>query len=332
MKKMMNWEIVKKLIDEHQIFILTTHVSPDGDGIGCEIALSRFLKKLGKEVFIYNSTPTPSQYRFLDRDGEIAVYNPNRDWGNILRAQVYFILDIGDFRRLKDVGNAVRMNSAPTVCIDHHPSENDDFDYFFLDERACATAELVYSLIKYCGGEIDTVMAESLYTAILTDTGSFRFSNTNPEAHRIAMELISRGIKPDEIYARVYENITPVKMKLLSEALRDLHYEYGGKLAWFRITKEMLRKSKADTSEIEGFTDFVRTIQGVRVSLMLLQLSDKRTKVSFRSKGEIEVNRVARKWGGGGHKYAAGCLIQKPMEDVINKIIGDFKDQFDRAG
>jgi len=316
-----NWDQIKQIITENHSFVLTTHLNPDGDGLGSEVALAEYLKSLKKDVSIINYSPTPYNYRFLDPFDEILHYDNQKHLDLFENADVFFILDISDWGRMREVGTKIRSSSKIKICIDHHycPAPLTKLD--FIDTKVSSTGELIYDLLNEIGATLNNRMAESIYTSILTDTGSFRFSNTTPKAHKIASRLIKEGVNSHKIYQQVYEQNSQSKMNLLGLVLQNLKFECDGKLTWFNITQKMLKQVKANPWDIEGFADFPRSIRGVEVSLMFAELDQRRTKVSFRSKGRIVVNSVAMMLGGGGHEFASGALMEYPLRETNSIVI-----------
>ncbi len=313
---------LKTLIEKHRRFVLTTHVNPDGDGLGSEIALYHYLKGLGKEVRIWNHNPVPENYTFLDPTGAMEIFGEKRHQKYLAEIEVVFVLDISDWFRLKSFGKWLqKQKGLPIVCIDHHPNGDRFGSLDFLMTKASSTGEIVFEILKALNASITLPIAEALYTAILTDTGSFRFNNTTARAHRIVAELMDNGIHFREIYEKIYENERPEKMKLLGMVLQELHFESNGRIVWFRITQEMLQTVGLKPEDIDGFSDFPRRIAGVEISLMFVQIGEKRTKVSFRSKGNVVINRLAQEVGGGGHPFASGAMISRPLWETIDLIL-----------
>jgi len=312
---------VKECFHAGQRFVLTTHVNPDGDGLGCEAALAAFLQGMGKDVYIYNASPVPDNYKFLDPDRQMHVYKPALHQETLLTADYLVVLDISDWDRLRKVGEDVRDTRIKKICIDHHPPHEKFGDIRLVDVEACSTGEIVFHLIKYCQGTLTPTMAEALYTSILTDTGSFKFSNTNADALRIAGDLVDAGVVPHKVYQNVYERQTFSKVKLFGLVLSNLHFEATGKIVWFKITKEMMAEVGAKPHDTEGFADYPRVIKGVEVSVMFIEIEKNRFKVSLRSKGNYVINTVAQKFGGGGHKFAAGILLEGNLEEYTGRIL-----------
>lgn len=314
-------EIVKDCINRGQRFVLTTHVNPDGDGLGSEAALAAFLDNRGKDVFIFNSSPVPDNYQFLDPDEKMIHYDSDMHRESLLTADFIIILDISDWERLRQVGQDVKDTSIKKICIDHHPLQKKFGDIRLIDEEACSTGEIVFEVIKHCEGQITKPMATALYTSILTDTGSFKFSNTNANAFRICAELVEIGIEIQKIYQNVYECQPLQKIKLFGYILTHLKLAADGRIAWFVISKEILEKHGARPHDTEGFADYPRVIEGVEVSIMFIEVEKSRIKVSLRSKGNYVINGVAQKFGGGGHPFAAGILLEGRLDEYMPRIL-----------
>lgn len=321
-----DWSEILEQIDRHEKILVTTHIHPDGDGLGSEKAIYILLKRLGKEVKIMNPDPLPYEYNFLNNDNIFNHYSESGHPGIIDEYELTIVLDIGSIIRLGEVGQQMRETSRPIVCIDHHPIRHDSFDYEMVDPHVSSTAILLYDIFQnHFPDFFNLEIAEALYTGILTDTGSFRFKNTDTETMEIATELVRMGIVPGEIYNRIYENRLPEQTKLLGMVLQNINYELDGKIAWFKIDKELLDKAGAKAENIEGFTDFVRGIRGVEVAVKFLENSDQHTRINFRSKGKIVINKLAKQFNGGGHPYAAGAEIFKDMDRAIETLLPELK-------
>ena len=316
---------IEKIIADNETFLLTTHHNPDGDALGSEIAMAEYLKSLGKNVHIINNSETPDNYKFLDADNEIFVYDKQQHYQLVSSVDVYIILDISDWARLREIGEIITNSSAPKICIDHHHINYKFADVDIIYEQASSTGELIFEFLNEVNFPIDINTATALYTCILTDTGSFRFSNTTSFTHEVASKMLKAGIKTKEIYSLIYEQNSRSKMALMGEALYNLKYECDGKLAWFVLTKEMFEKHQASNWDTEGFPELPRTIEGVEVSLMFTELNSQKVKISLRSKGKIVINTIAQKFGGGGHSFAAGSVIEKNLEEVVPQVLDEVK-------
>ena len=322
-----DWDKILKIIDRNQKILITTHIHPDGDGLGSEKAIHFLLNKLGKDPFILNSDPLPYEYEFLNQDNIFNTYEDDIHSHLIDEYDLIMVLDIGSIIRLGPVGEKLKTTSTPVICIDHHPIRHDSFDYEIVDHNVSATAILLYELFnEYFPEYLNLEVAKALYTGILTDTGSFRFKNTDIQTMEIATELIKMGVVPGDIYNKVYENKLPEQTKLLGMVLQNINYELDGKIAWFKLTHDLLNKAGANASEVEGFTDFVRGIRGVEVAVKFMENSENHTRINFRSKGEIVINKFAKQFNGGGHPFAAGAEIFEDIETSIDILLPKLKD------
>lgn len=325
------WREIEKAIEEGRCFLLTTHINPDGDGIGSEIGLGRFLKTLGKEVEIGHESPLPKIYRFLDPEGEIKVFDQRAFEGLTYAGDVIFILDISSWQRLGSMRDYVKESPARKVCLDHHPSPGLEGCVNLIDTQVCATGELVYDLICRMGGKMDQKTAEALYVSILTDTGSFRYHNTTPKSHLIAAHLIKQGVDPADVYQRVYENSSWERMRLLGVTLSDLHLEEKGQLAWVKVSQDLLQRYGVAMEELEGFVELPRSLQGVEVVVLFTELPDGKVRTSLRSRGRVDVNQLASRFGGGGHLHAAGILLHDSLDDAIKKVLREARADLRRS-
>lgn len=312
---------IAQLIRRHQRFLITTHMNPDGDGIGSEIGLASFLKRRGKAVEVCNETPLPRVFGFLDPEGEVERFDPARQKETIYSGEVIFILDIANRDRLGAMRDYVKDSPAEKVCLDHHASPGLEGCLNLIDSQACATGELVYDLILSMGGELTPRSAAALYVAIMTDTGSFRFQNTTPKTHRIAAHLLEAGADPSYIYQQVHEQSSYGRLRLLGAALADLRTEENDRLAWFKVTQAMMQQYGVENEELEGFVELPRSLRGVDLVILFLEAPQGKVRVSLRSKGSIDVNDLASRFGGGGHNRASGILLFTPLDEAIEKVL-----------
>jgi len=314
-------EKLKDCIAEGQRFVLTTHVNPDGDGLGSEAALAAYLEGLGKNVLILNHNPVPQNYDFLDANHRMRVYDSTLHRETVLTSDFVVVVDISDWGRLRELGKDIRDTGVKIICIDHHPSQETFGDIRLIDTRVSSTGELVYDFLTFCNAVITKPMAEALYTSILTDTGSFKFSNTTAKCLKIASELVGAGANPQEIFHRIYERQSRGKLKLLAYVLNNLHFEEDGKLVWFKIPQHVMENLGARASDTEGFADYPRVVDGVEVSIMFNEMENGKVKVSLRSKGNYVINGIAQKFGGGGHAFAAGALLDNNGYDYTGALL-----------
>jgi bifunctional oligoribonuclease and PAP phosphatase NrnA len=300
---------------------LTTHVNPDGDGLGSEAGLAHLLRARGLDVVVTNPTPTPPRFKFLF-DELPGVDRTQEAVKEIRRADLVVVLDIADTGRLGMLAEPVRERGIPVGCIDHHVSPGSLPDGpRYVDAAAAATGELVYELAIGNGWPVTRQAARGLYVAILTDTGGFRFSNTRPRTLRIAAELLETGLDPESIYLDVYARAPEGRPRLFAEALQTLVVEPDVGLAWVTVPAGAIERLGVSSDDLDGVVEFPRSIEGVRMALLFREVSQGRVKVSLRSVGDVDVAAFARQFGGGGHTKAAGLAIPGSMADVQHTIL-----------
>ncbi len=312
-------ESVIPVLREKHTFVLTTHVNPDGDGIGSAIALADWLSSQGKIVHMLNHSATPEMYLFLDPEGQVKKYEHSRDATLVAGAEVIVVLDTNDPERLRSMKLPVLESAATKLCIDHHLDPVPFAHHYLIDDDATSTGEIVYRVLRAVGGErLSPRMATALYCAIMTDTGSFRYPRTDPEIHRIVAHLIECGADPIAIYEHVYEQWSPGRILLLGETLAGLETLHANRLAHVTITQAMLKRTGTTEEDTDNFTTYPMSVEGVVIGILFLELKDG-LKISFRSKGNIPVNELARQFGGNGHKNAAGARIRGRSLDAVKQ-------------
>lgn len=298
---------------------VTTHINADGDAAGSVAAMARLLPQMGLRAIIVNPTPWPGLFAFL-KEG---LDDRTASGAEALRsASALISLDVSDVRRLGSLASAAKSLPGPRIVIDHHvPTDEPAGDIVFADTAACATGELLYDFAMVLGLEIDLPVAEALYTAILTDTGGFRYSNTTPRAHTIAAMLLTRGVDPEHTYRRIYASMSPGRLQLLRDALDTLGVDAAHGLAWVSVTNEAMDRYGVGSDDLDGIVEHPRSIAGTRVALFFRDLGYGKVKVSFRSTGDVDVNALARQFGGGGHEKASGALVTGSLDDVRTKVV-----------
>ena len=312
---------VLRALEKARRILLTTHVNADGDGLGSEVALAAWLRGQGKESWIINPTPLPDSLAFLlpDRSWSIDA-GSSRARETAEAVEIAVVLDTGEVSRIGRVAELI--GGTPTAVIDHHPPGSDPISGVSLrDPEAAATGELVFDLLKKAGGLWPPETALGLYVAILSDTGCFRFSNSSPNAHRIAAELLEMGVDPEETHRKVYGSVPLRKFRLLHAALAELEVDEEGGVAWMTVPTRDFADLGASPDDIEGLVDYPRGIQGVEVGILFRETARGATKVSFRSNGKVDVNALARLFGGGGHVKASGALVARPVAEVREEVI-----------
>ncbi len=313
-------EPLEKLVDAlkgAERITLVTHVNADGDGAGSQAAVAAWLSALGKNVHITNPTPFPDTYRYLVAPEIVVDHTDARALSIVREADLVFVLDTGEPKRVGRYTDDVVKK--PLAVLDHHPPAQSGFNGLLcIDPAACATGELVYDLLQVAGydGDWPPEIAEGIYTAITTDTGSFRFSNTTPRAHAIVGEMIARGVDPELMYRRLYGTVPLRRIQLLRAALDNLEVDAELPLSWLTVTRAAMQESEATSEDLEGLVEYARSIEGTELAILFRETNDGATKISFRSNGQIDVNALARQFGGGGHVKAAGALVGEPLEQA----------------
>jgi len=306
-------EAVVELIKESSNIAILSHIMPDGDNIGSCLALYNALVKLGKNVIVALDDDVPEVYRFLKNSDHIV--KPEDDH----YLDLVIALDCGDTGRLGKSAKYLENNKI--INIDHHVSNTNFGHYNIVDINASATAELVYELINKLKINLDKEICECIYTGIVTDTGLFQYSNTTSETHRIVADLISKGVEPAKVYKDIYQNNSLSKIKLLGEALRSIDLHYNNKIASIILKKELFEQVGAKDEESDGIINYARDMKGVEVALLFRETDDGKIKIGFRSKDFINVNEIAQKFGGGGHKRAAGATVVGEIREIKDKVL-----------
>lgn len=304
-----------------QIFVITSHVNPDADAIGSEIALALFLKAKGKSVTIINQSETPDHLKFLTELFPVHIYNGNLDQ-HILRADCFCVVDTNSPKRFSALAETVRKSNAFKICIDHHLEHEPFADLYVIDTDVPATSELLYRIFAEDGiDSITAPIATGLYAGIMTDTGSFKFPKTDPETHIITADLLKRGADPYSIYQSIYESGEINKLHLLGKALERIELHHNGTIASMILPRTVFTETKTSEADVDNFTQYVLAIKGVFIGLIFIELADG-VKVSFRSKGDIAINNVAKQFGGGGHKNASGARLKNiGLSDAVTLVI-----------
>lgn len=319
---MNDFEKLKEIVLSNQRFLLTTHVNPDADAIGSELAFYQILKKLKKEVRVVNYSSTPYNLEFMDEHKVIEAFDAEHHKNIFNETDVCIILDLNNASRIVKMEPLLRNFTGIKICIDHHQEPEDIFDFIVGGTNYCATGAIIYSFIKSTNiVELDYEIALQLYIAILTDTGSFRFERTTPEVHRIIANLLEFGVNPTKVYDQVYDQFNFGRIKLLGNALSAIELDSTKQISYMIITNEMLNKNNATEADVDGFVNYCLSIQGVKIGILFYELKDG-IKISFRSKGNITVNKLANEFGGGGHINASGTrLFDVTIDDIKEKVI-----------
>jgi bifunctional oligoribonuclease and PAP phosphatase NrnA len=318
-----DWLKIGNLVSQAECIFITTHVNPDGDALGSVMALAGFVQKMGKKFRVVIQSNVVEMYRFLDPGNIIESYPvdpPSVDSPNA--HDLVFFLDLGKYERAGNVVPYLVQNQARKIVIDHHPPEAVEADYCVVNPHAEATGSLVYDFICTVSPKvIDRKIALAILTAIVTDTGYFRYSNTTAVSHYIAASLYEHGVKVDEIRKALETGQPFSRQKLMGFALANLRLSSCGTIVYSWITAKMFQDAGARREHTDGIIDQIRIIKNVKVAILIVQEGDQQYKVSFRTVKPISASAIAAKLGGGGHPRAAGATCIGDLETVIDSVL-----------
>ncbi len=306
---------IAEVIHSGTTFLITSHMRPDGDALGSELALYHVLRGMGKDAVVYNQDVTPAVYEFLP-GAEAVVHSLDAPGG----FDAVFVLDCSDISRVGDEQD--RIGSIQKIVnIDHHASVGTFSKILLTDSRASSTGEMIHRLLKHMEIVITGDIATNIYTAILTDTGSFQYSNTGSATFRVAADLVEMGADCRYIAQNIYETKPAIQIRLMGMVLDTLQLYEGERVGVVSVTQKMLRKEGALPEHTEGLVDTVRSIQGVEIAVCCYEVSEDRFKISLRSKGDVDVEKIARALGGGGHRNASACRVEGDFKTVRGMVL-----------
>jgi len=306
---------VLKQIEQRKSFLLTSHARPDGDAVGSALACCQVLRAMGKEAQVVLKDGVPRIYKPLPfADTVITAESVNG------RYEAAIILECDSIQRTRLQGLEGRF----LISIDHHLSGKPFAQVNWIDPKAVATAEMVYRLARAAGVKISPEIATCLYTAVLTDTGSFMFEGTNEHTFALARELVLAGADPVRCARSIYFGHSTAKMRLLGSALSNLHRE--GPLAWIWVTRDQMEHAGAKEEDCEGLVNYALSIQDVEVAAFFRELPNGSFRVSLRSKGQLNVAAIAEKFGGGGHECASGCSLEGPLSIAVGRLVAQLRN------
>jgi len=315
-------------LSRYDKFIISTHESPDGDGLGAEIAFNELLQNLGKSTIILNSDPIPDTFRFIDIDREINIFDDSLALPPDIDDYAQFVLDTNDFNNIGAAYVELKDRVRDLFIIDHHEGNSDKIASNFIKVEASSASEIIYQVISYYNKPISFKSAQALYAGILFDTGSFRYPKTTPETYRIVAHLVEIGANPFTIYEHIYESNSLASFALRGRILSTMEVFHGGRLIALKLTPEMIKKTGANFSEGELSINLPLTVKGVVASLLVKQDVGGPVKVSMRTKGDYDVAEIAINNGGGGHKNAAGYKSGLSFEETYTRAIEDLSRFF----
>jgi phosphoesterase RecJ-like protein len=305
---------IANIIKQKDSFLILSHVNPDGDSIGSQLALTQALKQLGKTVEAVHYQPVPELYQSLPFSQYITVKQKiDKDYEVIIFVECSSQERAG-FRKLP---------KAFYINIDHHLNNLKFADINWINPRSSSTGEMLYFLFEELEIEMTPEIAFNIYIAILTDTGSFQYANTSPLVFSICSKLVEQGVNPAEAALKMYYEHPLSKIRLLAQSLINLEVDDSGKIAWLYISREKLFDEQENQKDTEGYVNLPLSIKGVEVAMLIKQLEEKKYRISLRSKGAVNVFKIATAFAGGGHHSAAGCYLEGNYHQVKQRILNE---------
>jgi len=314
-----DWTPFVELLRRPRRLLLTTHVRPDGDGLGSMLALAEALEALGKEVRMVIASTFPLRYAFLDPGHGIRPFEaPGEEYRD---AEAVVVLDTGTWNQLGNFGPFLRGLAVPKAVIDHHLTQDDMASLRLVDTTAEATGRLAHEAIGALGVPLSSRMASNLFVAVAMDTGWFRHSNASPATFALASELVAAGARPDFLYDELFERNSLARLRLVGLVLERLTVVPGGQVAYTELRRDDYEATGATPQDSEDLVNYTRSVQGVEVGLFFMEQPRGGVKVSFRSRGAVDVARLAETFGGGGHRQASGAVVQTSLAEARARVL-----------
>lgn len=305
----------RSFIDAHDDFLILSHIDPDGDALGSSLGLAWSLRPLGKRVTVANESPLPASLHFLPGWEEVRLARDLRPFGAV------FVVDCSSLDRVGPAGAAAIAPGAAVACVDHHAGTDGFGNPRLVNVDASATAELVYEILIALGLPIGPEAAACLYAGIASDTGAFRFQNTTPHVLRLAAGLVERGADPSRTALALFGRRSPASLRVLGLALASLESRAGGLVSVLTISRAMFDQAQAAPEDADGIVQYAQSVNGARVGVLIQETAPGEVRISFRSDGTVDVNDVAGRFGGGGHKNAAGARLKGALPVVRESVL-----------
>jgi phosphoesterase RecJ-like protein len=324
-----------ELINKSETILITAHIRLDGDACGCIAAMDDVLRDLGKKVKLLVLSPIPEWYRFLFAEnlpvlGEDVSLEQLKQ-GRFAEPDLIMVIDTNSYSQLPQFDEYLKHAGRPVMIIDHHATADGLGDVELTEQDAAATALIVFDLLKCAGWPITEKIAQALFVAAATDTGWFQFNNTDSRVFHCCAELIDAGANPSQIYYDLYQNYSHQRFKLMAAMFSTLELHLDGRFATQHILLRDFEQSGASHKDTENLIDECRRIRTVEASALFVESKDGRFRCSLRSRGAVDVGKIAQKFGGGGHKMAAGLYLSPPLENAKNLILTEITQQFEQS-
>lgn len=328
----MDFQKAVELIDKSSNILLTTHIKPDGDACGCVAAMYDTLIALGKKVNLILPSELPEWYGFLFIKkpailGEDITIEQLKQ-GKFFEPDLIVLIDVNSNNQLSKFSEYLKQSDKPVLVIDHHITNDGLGDVELIDTSAAATGLIIFDLLKHAGWKITEKIAQALFVTVATDTGWFRFSNTDSRIHRASAELIEAGVNPTQLYHDLYQNFSPQRFKLMAAMLKTLELHLDGRFATQHLLQKDFKQTGAAYKDTENLIDECQRISSVEVVALFVESTDGRVKCSLRSRGDIDVRKIAARFGGGGHTQASGAHLPGPLKSAKQLVFEQIAEQF----
>lgn len=316
----LDWSPLVDLIRSRQTFLLMTHIRPDADGLGAQLALADALERIGKKARVVIASNLPPRYQFLD-PGRTRIERFRLPGEGFRTVDAILILDTGTWGQIADFGDFLKTMAVPKAVIDHHRTQDDLGGMRFVDTSAEATGRLAYEIIRALDAPLSPTAAHHLFMAVALDTGWFRHPNTTAATFDLAAELVRAGANPTPLYEQLFEAAPLGRLKLVGVALQRLELRAGGQVAFTEVKLADYAACGAVPGDTEDLINYPRAINGVEVAVIFIEQPEGGTKVSFRARSRVDVARLAERFGGGGHKLASGARLNDPLPVAREKVL-----------
>jgi phosphoesterase RecJ-like protein len=329
------FQLFRTYLENAKRILLSTHALPDGDGLGAEAALFHYLKRSRKSCRVYNPDTLPKRYRFLDPKQQILLGPREVElWDT---CDLWVIVDTNDPRRLGKLWGEMSLRAKKIVFLDHHPEIQGAPEITYpphallvSDTESSSIGELLYHLFEELQlAKINRDVATGIYVSVMTDTNSFRYARTTPQAHKIAAEMIELGVNPEEVYQAIFSSKEISHLHLLGKLLQNVRATSDGKIAWLELSLELRKTHYASADDTQSFLNLLLLLKDAEVVCLFREEDDGQVRVSMKSKGRIVINRVAMELGGGGHDYAAGLALSAPLPKTVESVTQRLKNLID---
>ncbi len=301
--------------------LLISHTRPDGDALGCLVAMRSILRLAGATPTAITLDPVPPKYSLFCEGEPLAVWGDGVAPADLARVDGVLIMDACTYDQLESISDWLRRAQCPKVVVDHHVTRDPLADMYLIDDSVGAACEILYEWADACKWEIDAVARQALFVGMATDTGWFRFANTGARSMEIAAELIRRGVVPDVLYRRIYESDSVARVRLFGAALESMELFHDDRLALMTLSQELFTRTGATRADTEDIVNAALRVATVEVAVLITESTDGVVKLSFRSKGHVDVAELAGRFGGGGHTRAAGARVKMPLARIKCEVI-----------